>query len=154
MKKLAVFAALAVFAPAVAGAHPDADGMYSTGLKGEQTAASRIIQIVMRETDDGQMLFEPADMTFDKDETVVLSFKNTGANKHEFVMDTEEKIQEHKIEMEEGEVMDHIDDNVVVLEPGETGEIVWTFAKSGSFSFACLVPGHYDAGMHGKMTVN
>jgi len=37
--------------------------------------------------------------------------------------------------------------------PGKTGEIVWTFNRAGEFDFACLIPGHYDAGMVGKIKV-
>jgi uncharacterized cupredoxin-like copper-binding protein len=37
--------------------------------------------------------------------------------------------------------------------PGKTGEIVWTFNRAGQFDFACLIAGHYQAGMIGKITV-
>ncbi|NDW02705.1 plastocyanin/azurin family copper-binding protein, partial [Salipiger sp. PrR002] len=30
----------------------------------------------------------------------------------------------------------------------------WTFGEPGTFEFACLLPGHYEAGMHGPLTVN
>ena len=30
---------------------------------------------------------------------------------------------------------------------GKQGEIVWQFAKAGTVNFACLMLGHYEAGM-------
>ena len=45
----------------------------------------------------------------------------------------------------------HEEPNSVLLEPGQEGEIIWTFAKHGELEFACNVPGHYDAGMQGQI---
>ena len=36
---------------------------------------------------------------------------------------------------------------------GKTGQIVWTFNRAGQFEFACLIAGHYQAGMTGRFTV-
>ena len=36
---------------------------------------------------------------------------------------------------------------------GKQGEIIWQFTKAGEVKFACLYPGHYDAGMKGQVTV-
>ena len=128
--------------------------MYNIGKKGEKSKAKRTVNITMRETEDGKMLFEPKVLTFRKGETVILNFTNKGETDHEFVMDTEDKVQEHKIVMEKNPDMEHADDNSLRLAPGAKGQIIWTFAKSGPFSFACLIPGHYEMGMHGKMKVN
>jgi uncharacterized cupredoxin-like copper-binding protein len=66
-----------------------------------------------------------------------------------------DKINRHmmKMDMGGGKTMEHNDPNSVLLEPGESGEIVWTFAKTAELEFACNVPGHYDAGMVGKLSV-
>jgi uncharacterized cupredoxin-like copper-binding protein len=143
-----------LLSPALALADTGADGMYNIGKKGEKAKAKRTVNITMRETDDGKMLFEPKVLTFRKGETVILNFTNKGDTDHEFVMDTEAKVQEHKAVMEKNPDMEHADDNSLRLAPGAKGQIIWTFAKSGPFSFACLIPGHYEAGMHGKMKVN
>jgi uncharacterized cupredoxin-like copper-binding protein len=37
--------------------------------------------------------------------------------------------------------------------PGQMREIVWTFNRPGTFEFACLIAGHYQAGMKGLITV-
>jgi uncharacterized cupredoxin-like copper-binding protein len=42
---------------------------------------------------------------------------------------------------------------MVHVDPGKTGEIVWTFNRAGSFELACLIAGHYEAGMRGTITV-
>jgi uncharacterized cupredoxin-like copper-binding protein len=44
----------------------------------------------------------------------------------------------------------HSDPNSVLLEPGQSGEVVWTFPRDGEIEFACNVPGHYEAGMQGR----
>lgn len=49
--------------------------------------------------------------------------------------------------------MEHADPNQVTLEPGKTGELVWQFIRAGTFDFACLQPGHFNAGMRGKIAV-
>ena len=58
-----------------------------------------------------------------------------------------------KMDMGGGKTMEHDDPNSVLLEPGKSGEIVWKFSKAGTFEIACNVPGHYDAGMVGELTV-
>jgi uncharacterized cupredoxin-like copper-binding protein len=39
------------------------------------------------------------------------------------------------------------------VEPGQRKEIVWQFTKPGEFYYACLMPGHMQAGMIGKVIV-
>ena len=50
--------------------------------------------------------------------------------------------------------MEHDDANQMTVQPGKSGEIIWQFTKAGKVNFACLQPGHYDAGMAGTVTVN
>ena len=49
--------------------------------------------------------------------------------------------------------MNHSDPNSLRLGPNEKGEILWTFSNAGTFEFACLIPGHYEAGMHGEIYI-
>ena len=51
-------------------------------------------------------------------------------------------------------MMKHDDPNSVLVEPGKTAELTWTFTKATSLEFACNIPGHYQAGMVGKLTVS
>ena len=60
---------------------------------------------------------------------------------------------EHKAVMEKFPEMEHDDPNSIRLAPGKSGEIVWKFTNDGTFKIACLIPGHYDAGMHGNVVV-
>jgi uncharacterized cupredoxin-like copper-binding protein len=55
--------------------------------------------------------------------------------------------------MDHGSSMAHEDPNSVLVEPGKTAELTWTFSKAGNLEFACNIPGHYQAGMVGKLTV-
>lgn len=132
------------------GHHAD---MMAIGAPGSDQP-TRTVEISMRETDDGAMIFEPGDLSFAAGETVRLLIVNEGDNEHEFVMDTPDSIREHMALMERFPEMEHDEPNAIRLEPGERGEILWTFVNAGSFEFACLLYGHYDAGMHGPLTVN
>ena len=87
-------------------------------------------------------------------QTVKLRFVNQGEMDHEFVMDEEHAILEHKRVMEKHPDMEHDDPNAIRIAPGARGEIIWTFTNPGTFSFACLMPGHYEAGMHGPLEVD
>jgi len=49
--------------------------------------------------------------------------------------------------------MEHADPNQLSVDPGKTGEMIWQFTKAGAFDFACLQPGHFEAGMRGKVAV-
>lgn len=126
--------------------------MTKIGEPGERSKVDRVLQIAMRETDDG-MSFEPKSLSIAAGETVLLRFVNEGSVGHEFVMDTGAAILEHKASMEASPEMAHADPNAIRLAPGATGEIVWTFAIAGDFEFACLLPGHYESGMKGDLKV-
>ena len=60
---------------------------------------------------------------------------------------------EHAALMQKFPEMEHADGNMLSLSPGKTGEIVWQFTHSGTVDFACLQPGHMEAGMIGKVAV-
>jgi len=156
MKKYAfalVFAALA--GPAVAsGSHAGGhDEKMAVGEAGDKAKATQTIRVTMKETDDGKMIFTPDVIKVRKDQTVRISLKNAGTVDHEFVLDQQDKILEHKVQMEKFPEMEHADANSIRLSPGQSGDIIWKFTTDGQFKFACLVPGHYEAGMHGDVMV-
>ncbi|MCB1310802.1 MAG: cupredoxin family protein [Sedimentitalea sp.] len=146
--------ALAFAAPAFAGGtHGSGHGNeMEIGRPGDDHDATRTVEISMVETEDGKMLFEPGILNFEPGETVRLILTNNGELEHEFVMDTHEENQAHKAMMAKFD-MEHDDPNTARLEPGQTAEIVWTFSNEGRFEFACLIPGHYESGMHGALDV-
>ena len=110
---------------------------------------SRIIQVLM--SDD--MKFTPARADVKRGETVQFVVRNTGRIKHEMVIGSMAELKQHAELMRKIPGMEHADSNMVTLDPGETGELVWQFTKAGTFDFACLQPGHFEAGMMGKVSV-
>lgn len=155
--KAAIFGLLvtALATPALAsGNHAGGHGeAMAVGEPGKKANATQKIRVTMKETEDGKMIFTPSTFKVRKGQTVVFAIKNAGELDHEFVLDQEDKIIEHKAAMEKFPEMEHDDPNAIRLAAGESGEIIWKFTNDGTFKIACLVPGHYDAGMHGDVTV-
>jgi uncharacterized cupredoxin-like copper-binding protein len=144
-------------APALAtGMHSGTDGghrMMTIGQPGTAAKVDRTVRIGMIENEDGSMAFDPVSVTVKQGETVRLALTNEGEYDHEFVMDTHEQLIEHKAGMERLPHMEHVDLNAIRIGPQGKGEIVWTFTSVGQFDFACLIPGHYELGMKGALTV-
>jgi uncharacterized cupredoxin-like copper-binding protein len=86
-------------------------------------------------------------------ETIRFVAKNSGKVKHEMVLGTEKDLKDHNELMKKNPSMEHEDANMVTVAPGKTGEIIWHFTKAGKINFACLQPGHFDAGMKGYVNV-
>lgn len=145
--KTGVLSAL-VLAAAAAMAGPG-HGSSPVGEPGEAAQATRTVKVEM--TDD--MRFTPGEIAVRQGETVRFVVTNSGAVKHELVLGTREELRAHYALMLKTPGMEHADDNMVSVAPGKTGEIVWRFSKAGNVHFACLQPGHYDAGMKGLVKV-
>ncbi|MEQ1945406.1 cupredoxin family protein [Mesorhizobium sp. VNQ89] len=124
------------------------------GEPGQKGKVKRTVNITMAEKDDGAMVFEPAAIKVKAGETIRLRFTNKGEADHEYVMDEEPTVMEHKAVMAKFPEMEHADANSIRLAPGKTGEILWTFSNAGDFVFACLIPGHYESGMKGNIQVS
>lgn len=133
-------------------ARAHSDDAYAAGQPGDPRKPFRVIEIEMRE-DDGTMSYVPARIEVKKGEQIKLVLKNAGALDHEFLLDSIEHNAKHKIVMQKNPEMEHDDPNGKRLKPNETVEILWRFSKKGTFEFACLIPGHYEAGMHGTVVV-
>ena len=121
----------------------------SFGREGDPAKASRTIRVEMADT----MRFAPADITVKQGETVKLVATNKGQVLHEMVLGTSEDLKEHAELMRRFPGMEHEEPHMTHVKPGSSGEIVWQFTKPGEFQFACLIPGHFEAGMVGKVTV-
>lgn len=137
--------------PGVARAHGGHDER-EFGRPGDPAKPARIIQVVMRES-DGRMLYLPDRLTVRTGEQVRFQLRNNGAIDHEFVLGTVESNRQHMKAMEGHADMEHDDPNARRLKPRGTGDLVWQFTRPGSFEFACLIPGHYQAGMVGTIVV-
>ncbi len=125
---------------------------YAAGEPGDSSKPSRTVEIVMGEG-SGTMTYTPAEVDVAKGEQVRFIVKNAGTMKHEFFLDSVEHNAQHKRAMEQHPEMQHQDPNAQSVEPGQQVELLWKFSETGTFEFACLIPGHYEAGMHGKIIV-
>jgi uncharacterized cupredoxin-like copper-binding protein len=156
MKSVLVAAALALLfcgAAHASGTHAGGHGEMPVGQPGKKKEVNRTIKVVMKETADGKMLFEPAQITVKQGETIRFAVSNIGQTDHEFVLDDVEGMAKHKALMAKFPEMEHDDPNAVRLEPGKKGEVIWKFTNAGSFEFGCLIPGHMEAGMAGPINV-
>lgn len=119
------------------------------GKPGNPKKISRTIDVEMSDT----MRFSPANIKVKRGETIKFVVKNSGKLKHEMVLGSMKELKEHAALMQKFPEMEHADPNQVSVDPGKTGELVWQFNKAGTFDFACLQPGHFEAGMVGKVAV-
>lgn len=122
------------------------------GKPGDPKKPARVVTIAMSER-DGKMLFTPDRIEIRRGEQVKFALRNNGELDHELVLATLEENLKHAIEMQKNPDMEHDDPNAKRLAPKKTGEIVWQFTKAGEFDFSCLIPGHREAGMTGKVIV-
>jgi uncharacterized cupredoxin-like copper-binding protein len=126
--------------------HGDTDAI---GVAGQADKVTRIVNVDMSDA----KRFSPASIAVKQGETIRFVVKNSGQVRHEFVLGTEQALKEHYELMKKFPEMEHADPNQVTVAPGQTGEVIWQFTKAGKVDFACLQPGHYDAGMKGAVTV-
>ena len=119
------------------------------GIAGDAKAVHRTVELTMTD----QMRFVPDTLAVKKGETLRIVLKNQGRQLHEFVLGTKKELDEHAALMVKFPDMEHDEPYMAHVGPGKTGEIVWTFNRAGDFDFACLIAGHYQAGMVGKVKV-
>jgi uncharacterized cupredoxin-like copper-binding protein len=119
------------------------------GKAGDSAKANRTIAIEMNDN----MRFTPSQVSVKAGETIRFFIKNSGKVAHEMVIGTMDEIKEHAEMMRKMPGMKHVEANQITLNPGQRGGIVWQFDKAGEVVFACLVPGHMEAGMVGKIMV-
>ena len=99
------------------------------------------------------MRFEPERLDVKLGETVRLTIHNDGKMLHELVIGTPRELQEHAALMLKFPGMEHDEPYMAHVNPGKNGQIVWHFNRAGTFEFACLIGGHYQAGMKGVILV-
>lgn len=134
------------------------------GHLGSQEKVQRTLKIVMYDN-----YYEPSKIAVNPGETILFQLENRGKLLHEFSLATPAMHIAHQPHMAEmlknGSIttkrinheklhggMSHDDPNSVLLEPGETAELIWTFPVGGTLEFACNLPGHYQTGMAGDVT--
>ncbi|MHB8535060.1 MAG: cupredoxin domain-containing protein [Sulfuricaulis sp.] len=125
-------------------------GSFAFGRPGDAKKVDRTIRIEALDT----MRYDQHKLAVRAGETVRFVVTNTGRIRHEFVIGDAAKQHEHEMEMRVMPGMPmHDDANGIGLAPGETKSIVWQFAKPGTVEFACHEPGHFQAGMIGRIAV-
>ena len=149
----------------------NAASMKMIGSKGDPKDVTRVIEVKMYDN-----YYEPNSIQVKKGETIKIIVTNLGDLVHEYNIGTKEMHIEHQPEMArliEHDILlgDRIDHkkmremskkdhslghkhaNSVMLEPNKTGEIIWKFSKDISLEMACNIPGHYESGMVGPITI-
>lgn len=119
------------------------------GIMGQSEEVDREVRISM--TDN--MRFTPEQITVKLNETVRFVVDNDGKVLHEFVLGTPEELEHHAQMMKRFPNMMHDEPYMAHVDPAKRGEVVWTFNRAGEFEFACLLPGHFEAGMKGRLVV-
>lgn len=135
--------------PATAKGHAPVSHGEAFGEPGDPKAKARMIQLTMND----DMRIVPGRVTATRGETIRFMVENDGGMKHEIVLGTQDELLEHAKLMQEFPEMEHEDPNMVGVEPGKTGVLLWKFTNSGTFMFGCLIPGHFESGMKGTIVV-
>jgi uncharacterized cupredoxin-like copper-binding protein len=142
---------LTTSAVTIALAHEN-HGAFSAGEPGDPKKPARVIKVKMFE-DGKKMQFEPVRIEVRKGEQIRFVLENSGDEDHEFVLATIKENQKHGELMKKFPDMEHDDPNAKRVMTSGNGELLWKFTKRGEFEFACLIPGHYEAGMRGTIIV-
>ncbi|RJG09372.1 cupredoxin domain-containing protein [Massilia cavernae] len=143
--------------PLPALAHPEtgmsaiAHGATVTGAgrAGDASLVARTVAIGMADS----MRFSPGELLVTRGQTLRIVARNDGQVLHEIVLGTPEEIARHREAMRRDPGMTHGAPNMAHVAPGRSEQIVWKFDQPGKFEFACLLPGHYEAGMSGTIAV-
>jgi len=123
------------------------EGLAVVGRLGDPDKVSRIIEIIMVDN-----RFKPSEIRVKQGETVRFVLRNTGKKKHEMMIGSMAQLDKHAAMMKKFPDTEHPDPNLVSVDPGKSGELVWQFAETGMVDFACTLPGHFK-GMRGKFEI-
>ena len=119
------------------------------GRQGDPKKVTRTISVGM----DDSMHFTPGDLRLRQGETVKFNVRNGGKIMHEMVVGTLAELNAHAELMRKHPGMEHDEPYMAHVAPGKKQSIVWQFTKLGDFHYACLIPGHLEAGMIARITV-
>ena len=140
------------------GDKPDAGSATKSAVKAEQKPfgiagnPAKVTRTVRMDLSD-EMRFHPSVLQVKRGETVRFVVANSGKVLHEMVIGTLAELQEHAALMKKFPDMEHDEPYMAHVKPGTTQQIVWRFNRAGEFNYACLVAGHFEAGMVGKVIV-
>jgi uncharacterized cupredoxin-like copper-binding protein len=119
------------------------------GIAADPKRTSRTVHIEM----DDAMRFSPAELKVRRGDRVRFVITNKGKQMHEMVLGTLDDLKQHSELMKKHPGMEHDEAHMVHVAPGKTDKMGWRFTRAGTFYYGCLVPGHFEAGMIGKIVV-
>lgn len=119
------------------------------GREGDPAKVTRTVEVHMSDA----MRFNPDRLAVRQGDTVKFVVRNGGKVMHEMVIGTERDLKAHAEQMKKHPGMEHEEPYMAHVGPGGKEEIVWQFTMPGEFMFGCLIPGHFEAGMVGSITV-
>lgn len=122
---------------------------FAAGQAGDASKVSQTIKIDMND----RMRFTPSEISVNTGDTVQFIITNSGKVPHEMVIGSVKELKEHAEMMSKMPNMQHDDPNMISFNSGKRGELIWQFTEAGVVDFACLLPGHMEAGMVGKVEV-
>lgn len=119
------------------------------GSPGNSARVDRTVDIDMHDS----MRFTPAELRIKTGETIRFFVRNEGRLVHEMVIGPSDRLAQHAEMMRKMPAMAHTAPNMIRLKAGQRGGLVWRFDQPGEFEYACLLPGHREAGMKGRIVV-
>lgn len=149
---MSISAGLAQAGPGAKGHSHGHEEETAFGRPGDPNKKSHTVEVIMREG-DGKMEYVPSRIEVKQGEQIRFVMKNHGELEHEFVLATVEENKHHAEEMAKNPEMEHDEPNMKRLNPGAGADLLWQFTKAGEFQYACLIPGHMEAGMKGVVVV-
>ena len=122
-----------------------------------ETAAASVKIIEIEVTSEG---FSESVLAVGPGETVKFIVKNTGDVTRDFTIGTEHVMERRRAFLARTLASDGADidplqrskldrKNALILLPGETRELTWTFVKTDGWQFASNIAGHYEGGFKG-----
>ena len=122
---------------------------HAWGREGDPKKVTKTITIGMADT----MRFSPDKLEIKEGETVRFVIQNKGQVLHELVLGSEDELKKHAEVMKKFPSMEHEEPYMAHVKPGKQEGMVWQFNKAGTFTYGCLIPGHWEAGMKGTIVV-
>jgi uncharacterized cupredoxin-like copper-binding protein len=144
MKRILLVSALTCVISTGAFADEKAASLGSPGNPGQ---VSRTVEITMVDN-----RFKPSEINVKQGETIKFMLRNMGKKKHEMVIGTPEELDKHAKMMKKFPDMEHSEPNMITVDPGKTGELIWQFTEAGTVNFECTLPGHFKE-MRGTVLV-
>ena len=119
------------------------------GREGDPKQITRTVEIDMSD----KMRFSPSEVTIRQGETVRFRVRNSGKVMHEMVLGTMQELKAHAELMKKHPGMEHEEPHMAHVSAGRRETMVWQFNQPGEFYYGCLIPGHFETGMVGKIIV-